>query len=549
MLKKILNHIKKDFPIYFGLVILLSLLFKNPFSLRTQIPNFAPFPDSFHYLSPARCFVNGDGFDMCLKNNEGTNQSVPPVYSILMIPFFIISSDPRNIYFLNVLLSIISLVILYKIFQKLTKNKLIISLSLFIYTTTYLTYWFPALVMAENVLLPLFLAAIYLLTLKPNNKRVIVAGLIAAGMYGTKYAALGLFAGYSAIYSLYLINNRKKDKKTWSKLFLFISIALIFYFLFGGWGTVKGLIRFIQPIAFQTGIAKSVAPSAQTDSWYASPKYMIDNLSFYFNSFILGTPLRILWDTRVLLPIIISLSSVIGLIMGVINKKTRWMSTSLIALSVAQIVPILPFYAADGRYAITLFPTLIIGFTIFLKLIDEKLKKIKKSPYIFHALIVVIALFFSLLRFKDLKLQLVLNLKYAETPWWYVATQTMNDCFLSNSFEKKPYLITLTSPFYLDYFGNGKYYSLPLSESQDFRKGASDRVWGISKEKPLIETYSSLLEEGNPVYITNYGINATEGFKNEFKLIEETFELTKVNEGCYDLCNIYELKLKKNTDI
>lgn len=542
MFKKIFNYIKKDFFFYLTAVILAFLLFRNPYSTRTLIPNFEPFPDSFHYLSPARCFVGGEGFHMCLEGLKGTNQSVPPLYSIAMIPFFLITSDPRAVYFLNVLLSFISLYLLYKIIQKVTKHQLIIGFALFIYVTTYFTYWFPTLAMAENLLLPIFLGAVYLLSLKPTNPRIILAGFIAAGMHGSKYAALGLTIGYTILYGLHLWLSSKKNKQRWSRLILFLIVAVGVYFLLGGWKSVENVIGFLTPIFYQAGVTKNVIANNQAHSWFASPVHMADNLQFYFNSFILGKPLKILWNNRVLLPKLISLMALIGLAFGAAQKKYRWLSLSLIWLVVAQIIPVLPFYVADGRYAITLFPTLIIGFALALNLIWEKLPKKKPAQYFFTIFLIIAGGFYLINNVQQLRLQLALNLRYAETPWWYLGTQEMNGYFANNKFEKTPYLITLTSPFYLDYFGNNQYKSLPLSESQDFRSN-SDDIWGIEVDIPLMEIYQAKVEAGSSVFVTNYGVSAANHFKQSYKEIENNFALTKMHSGCYNLCNIYKLSL------
>lgn len=540
MLKKIYHYLKKDFFFYLAAATLALLLFRNPYSIRTLIPNFEPFPDTFHYLSPARCLVRGEGFHMCLTGQEGTTQSVPPIYSLAMIPFFLITSDPRVIYFLNVILSFTSLYLLYKIIQKTTKNQLIIGLVLFIYTTTHFTYWFPTLIMAENILLPIFLGAVYLLTLKPTYPRILLAGFLAAGMHGSKYAALGLTIGYTLLYSLYIWLNTKKSQRRWPKLILFLLTASGLYFLLGGWRSVQNIIRFLTPIFYQAGVTKNVVASKQINSWFASPVHMINNLQFYFNSFILGKPLKIIWDNRVLLPSIVSLVATVGLLFNTTQKKYRWLSLSLIWLAVTQIIPILSFYVADGRYAITLFPTLIIGFALALNLIWKKLPKTKLFQYLFATFLIIVGSFYLINNAQRLRLQLALNFKYAETPWWYLGTQKINHYFASNEFKKTPYLITLTSPHYLSYFGNSQYKSLPLSEFQDFRKISND-IWGIEVDESLIEIYQNKLEAGWPVFITNYGTSATKTFENEFNHIKEKFELNQVSEGCHNQCNLYQL--------
>src|SRR3989339_1452467 len=93
--------------IFFAFALLLLLLLaKNPFSSRTLIPNFEPFPDTFHYITSARCLLKGEGFRIC-RNGEGVRPAVPPLYSISLLPFLAVFDDARMFYVGNVFFSII----------------------------------------------------------------------------------------------------------------------------------------------------------------------------------------------------------------------------------------------------------------------------------------------------------------------------------------------------------------------------------------------------------------------------------------------------------
>lgn len=538
------HQLFKKWPLFFSIIVLALLLFRNPFSTRTLIPNLEPWPDTFHYLSPARCLAEGRGFFMCLPNQIGRKQNVPPVYSLLLTPILVINNDVRWFYLLNVLLSLSSLTLLYLIIKKITNNQFINALALFIYTTTYVTYWLPSLVMAENLLVPIFLGLIYLLLVKPSLKPSLLAGTLAASAYGTKYAALGLTAGYAP---LYLFKVFIEKRKKWLKLgtaFIF-SLSLL-YLAFGGWQTVQTVLRFFKPIVHQAGLTDGISTAEQTHTWYSSPENIIPSLKFY-SKFILGEPLRILWDVRVLLPKFISLLAIAGLISGVFFKRHRFLSLSLIWLGIIQLIPVLPFYATDGRYAITLFPTLILGLAIVLAIFDEFItKKIKLGHLITLALVFILGGIYLYPKLALLKKQLAVNLKYAETPWIYLTTQEMNSYFASHEFEQTPYLITLTSPYYLDYFGNHTYQTLPLGKWQDFRK-ESDLVWGVPRDVELIEIYQQKLSAGHPVFVTNYGTNAAAHFEHDYDIIFDTFDLELIQEGCYQQCNLYQLHLAAET--
>ena len=100
-----------------SMVLLFALLiYKNPFSQRTLIPNFEPFPDTFHYINPALSLLKGNGFSI---NRDGRviRPNVPPLYSLSLIPAFAIKLDPRISYYSNAALAFISLFLFWSILK------------------------------------------------------------------------------------------------------------------------------------------------------------------------------------------------------------------------------------------------------------------------------------------------------------------------------------------------------------------------------------------------------------------------------------------------
>jgi hypothetical protein len=177
----------------------LLLLYKNPFSERNLIPNLEPFPDSIHYLSPALNLVKGGGL---LIEREGRviPPSVPFLYSLTLVPGFLIFSDVRFFYFTNVMLALSGLFFFYKFLTKIITNSYIIFLILFLYVTNYFIYWFPNLPMAENLILPLFLISLYLLASKLTMKKAVLASIVGISFYATKYASLVLTLTFLFLY-------------------------------------------------------------------------------------------------------------------------------------------------------------------------------------------------------------------------------------------------------------------------------------------------------------------------------------------------------------
>src|SRR4051812_8668973 len=115
----ILNY-KKLVPILLTLIFI-ALLLKNPFSSRNLISNLEPYPDTIHYTNGALSLIHGYGITLT-REGRSIPTAVPPLYSIILVPLYIINNDPRVFYFTNIILSLVSLLMFYKILRKLNIN-------------------------------------------------------------------------------------------------------------------------------------------------------------------------------------------------------------------------------------------------------------------------------------------------------------------------------------------------------------------------------------------------------------------------------------------
>lgn len=519
------------------------LVLKNPYSSRNLVANLEPFPDSQHYITAPLCFLDRGEWTLCRINNPeliGTKPSVPPLYSISLLPFLLINSDPRTVYFANLLFAFLSLVLLRKILNKLFNDSLTTNFISILLITNYFFYWVPTLAMAENLFMPLFLLSIYLLTLKTSKRNLLFAGLVTVSFYGTKYAFAPITLAYGITYSLKIILEYWKDKKELIKKIgvyllaaslitpLFFDIQKLFYFSSGL--TNKEIAGVNGGGAFSLSFFK---------------KHFFEYLKPLF-----GQTQRFLWDFTPLLPQWLAKLSILGLVVSTFEKKKRLISFFLISSTIFQLLFISTFYVVDSRYVYNFLPTLLIGFGFLLDIIRKKVAftlpffKEAKLNYTFYIISFVLLAYYLIPLAPTLKKQVGLNLKYTETPWWKVSVDEMNIFFKE---ENNNYLITLASPYFLDYYSNQNYQPLPLNKQQDFHSQFSN-IWGKGDYSDLNKLYESKLE-GNNVYITNYGINATDLFKNSFKNIEENFILTEVHSGCHNLCNIYQLSIKNNNEV
>lgn len=543
--------VRKHAIVFMCFAVFLILLFRDPFSQRTLIPNFEPFPDTIHYVNPALSLLKGQGLQIT-REGRGFYPNVPPLYSLTLMPIYAVNSDPRMFYFTNVVLSISSFLLFCLVLKKLFKNTWITGFSLFLFATNYYLYWYPTLAMAENLTIFLFIAATYLLVLKPTAKTSLLAGLLASSFFATKYASLPLTLTFAFLYGVYIFFVTK-DKNLLTKLLLiflsvfvvsFLSIISYEYFVKGNnFGSIIGLVADVfSPANLSTLTQKHVSPVIQKNSWF-SILYLKDNLRIYINS-LLGNPERFLWQYEPLLPKIFSIFSLMGLFFALLTKKIRFLSISLIIMLATSILFIATFYTADIRYVNFATPILILGFGFFLEFIYIHLEK--KYYVFFYLLLLMFVGIYSASSYKRLRMQVAINLKYAETPWYYISVLKLNDYFKDPLVDKtkKPIVISALAPYFIDFYSNGNYRLLPLHSDQEFRH-VKQIAWGSNNYSNLIDLYKRYLAGGYKLYIHNYGLGNEDYLRDAFKNVEKNFKLQLVAQGCYDLCNIYKLEQKE----
>ena len=209
-----LGMLKRHWVFWVTLFLFILLLAKNPFSVRTLIPNFEPYPDTIHYINSAQSFIRGHGLQIW-RERRVLKTTVPPLYSLVLIPAFLINIDARMFYFMNILLALGSFLFFYLTAKNICTNRsqpvptqksfIVLFVSLFLYVTNYFIYWYPSLAMAENLALFLFMAGIHVLTLPVTRKHVILAAVISIAFYITKYASIPLTGFYFLSYGLKII--------------------------------------------------------------------------------------------------------------------------------------------------------------------------------------------------------------------------------------------------------------------------------------------------------------------------------------------------------
>lgn len=580
--------LKKHIHFFALLAVFLALLLRDPFSQRTLVPNFEPYPDTIHYINPARSFV--DGYDMeIIREGRAVKTTVPPLYSIVLLPLFYIYNDPRMAFFTNVILALLSYLFFYQILTKLLKTNdkrpltsdLIIFVTLFLYVTNYFIYWYPSLAMSENLTLTLFMIAVWLLVRPVSILSSIGAGTLCLLFYMTKYASIPLTGFYFFIYCVKIVSeivqskNKNKTQELYTGLKWHIFSAIFFFLVFSWWEwSAKGstlLVTLYNSIFPQ----KSNAPTVMSGGWF-SFSYMDKYLPEYLRAMTGGLRMRFLWDDTPIVPQYIGIPALIGLLWAMFVKQTRILAVGLILMLVSSILFMSTFYSQDMRYLYHAIPTLLIGFALFwqhlFNVVDRwSFVNKRQSPFVkffspvanrhspltkfffpvtnrqlpIALLLVSLFLFYSLTNALRLKSAIMVNLKYAETPWYYISVLELNKYFAKppQGNEKFPVVISSMIPYYIDFYSNGNYSLLPLSLHQEFRNSRKE-TWGNYDYSNLIDIYHRVLYRGYPLYIHNYGLGNEKVLHDDFQKIKDNFKLDLVQSGCFDACNIWRVTEK-----
>lgn len=534
-------------------LVFIVLLFRDPFGQRTLIPNLEPYPDTIHYIAPARSFASG-GSLMIVREGRTIKPSVPPLYSLYLTPFFLVNNDPRMIYPANVTLAIVSFYLLMLVIKKLTKSVWITGLVLFLFATNYYMYWFPQWAMAENLILPIFLLGTYLLIVPAKKLNFWLACAIPFLVFGTKYAYLPFALVYAALYFIKLLLEAKRGKVGKVVEYILANTVLI-SLVVGYQGYVHGSNQFARYFNLLMGILglSRTSVEGQVDkvvgaTGYFAATFFYKNLPLYIRG-LLGEPARFMWEYSPILPKYLAILSWGGLFIGVIRKRQRFLTLSLLALLLIPLIAISSFNTQDMRYIYHAIPTLSIGFCLLLIWLNDFLSKRKHAAW-FLIPIFLFGAFYSFKNFQRLRYQVGLNLKYAETPWYYISVLRLNDYFTSDKVVdgKKPVVISPMPPYYIDFYSNGNYKLLPLDKDQEFRQYKME-AWGPEDYSDFHKIYEKYIKEGYKVYVSTYGLGNEAYLHKSFDDLYKDFNLTEVQDGCYSQCKIYSLNLKNSKGI
>ncbi|MBI2020642.1 hypothetical protein HYS94_04460 [Candidatus Daviesbacteria bacterium] len=544
---------KKDLILVLGIILLALLLFKKPLSPTNTISDLEPSPDAIHYLNPLVSLLNGQGLVLSYQDRV-IPTAVPPFYTLTLLPLYLLSGEIRFFYITNVILTIFSTILFYKITTFLFKNRVIIAILLLGYVTNYVVYWYPQNAMAENLLLPLYLFSIWLLLQSLTPKIILLSSISAVAFLATKYVAWILALSLMIMLVIKIYFNKNSGPQKISSVLLSILSFLSFFMIFlyieylnKGNGLFYAVQNYLQEfLTLLPSYENTNHPPLLTSDSFSQTNFK-SALTRYIAG-ILGGPISVAGKDFIILPVVVGISSSLAIFANLFIKKYRILSLYFLISVIGTLLFVTTFfvldpnyfYIVDGRYLFVFIPTFLLIFGIFLETITVFLNNLDRKIYSY--LILIFVLISTVVNvYQPVVNQLKINFFIPEHPLNFETVSVMNAYTDQLPANAKPTIISILSPFYIDFFTNKKYELLPLSPSQYFTDQV-DKVWGIDPNIKLLDIYKSYLRENRLLLVSSYKTNNKYWYSLDMQKIKDNFTLKLVAEGCQGECNLYKVE-------
>ncbi len=508
--KKLINYSLCVFCCIFAIVNLCIFLDKTHFAY-----NLEPYPDALLYALSARTIAVHHQSGLIYKDAH-IETWVPQFYSWFLVPFYYISRHPLIFIVANILLSISSFLLFFKVAQNLFKNDEAVFFSLILLFTHAYVWWLPAFALTENMFFLIFVAAVYLVTASSKKSFIFFSTLAVVSVF-TRLASV-LFSFCIVLWGAYL----HKDK--FQNITKMVTWILVSFFAGGAL-----LIRF----PFFISNTKIFVTEALHGGTFFNTHFIGNNVAFYVRT-LFGLPTYFLWLTYPLTSPVIALTACIGIVILIKRRQRALVGVTILFFSLIPLLLLL--HAHDARYVYYVIPVFTLICTYLYTFISTKNKK---AAYVMAGILILAQIFSQLPLMLEI---LKTNVFHSSNGWQHIAVSEFDKVLTQK--EERTFLITALPPFFVDAYQTGSYTVLPLSEHQEFiAKG--QQAWG--NEVPLSNlnsTYQQWLLQGKKLYISNAYITHQKSVIDDFEAYKKTFTLKPISEGCYSACNIYELQLR-----
>lgn len=484
-----------------------------------QLKNLEPYPDGLLYALGAQSLSQGNSLGLHYQQTS-LNLWVQPVYPMFLSVVYLLWQAPPAFYLVNVILGLTTLVLLNAVLNTFTIPRSAVFFGLSLYLSHAWVWWLPSLPMTENIILPLFLAGIYGLLRKNQNKTLFLTLFSFGFLFLTRYSVI-LTTLTGVVLLLSLVGYRASRPAKFAGGLIFILLVAMIY------GVMIGQGR--DPLLLVVDTFQSIL----VGDHFWGLRYLWPNLQFYLKSLI-GFPQYWLWWSLPFTSVGVTLSAAVGFWL---YRKSHLIEVASLALLGASIYPLLlVFYQADLRYSVLILPILVIGVTL-------AVSKTWHTRPLWGLLLMAVILLFQLPQLSIFKNILSNNLLHRSTAWQYRAIQAFDQFAVQQSGEVM--IITALPPHLVDAYQIEPYRVLPLSPAQEFLQ-KKQFVWGSDVHyEDLLAGYRQWLEEGKVLYISNAYVTHQQSVIDDYEAYKKHFKLELVVEGCQQACNVYQLKLKE----
>lgn len=511
----------------FAAAVSLYLVLTLPAALTTQSVhlNLEPYPDGLLYAVSARNAALGRGLQLEYLQSE-LALWVPPLYAVILIPGYLLSTAPQTFYVTNVLLGVATIFLLWRILKHRTNTWQLIGIGLLLYLSHAYCIWLPAVPMSENLVQPLFLLALSaLLEKKPSPQNLLLSLIGIAGLLFTKYSLVGVVAMLSCWWLHTVLCTQSKKVKLWLLSGICLTLVAFVLYLY----SIK-----TNPVLLLSAVLKQFT----TEGGFYGTQYILSNAISY-GKVLTGQSSWLLWLQHPFTSVAVAFTALGALILNAVAGRDDSTGKWLLAVFLAQFPLLLIFYVADARYVLVSLLILVVALCQVLYFYQDKLWKYKKILLCIVTLLLAIHFYSQGPLFKQV---LSSNLLHRSTAWQYEAVQHFNT-FFSTKHSSEPILITTLPPFFVDAYQAAEFRVVPLSNDQEFlAKG--EYVWGDDiNYMNLRQTYRDWIIQGKDVYITNSYITHQQAVVGEYEWYAQNFQMIEVSSGCQQACNIYKLEV------
>lgn len=497
---------------------LLAITVPAYFSKTHFLLNLEPYPDGLLYTETARNLIL-TGQQGLVYRDSFIPIWVPPLYSYILLPGYLISLHPNSFYIINILLLICTFLLFDRLLFVFTSKKWLHLAGLIVFAAHGYLIWQTLLPMTENAALPIFLIILIGLLHKTKLSPLLVSvGTVTLVL--CRYSALSI-AGSEVIL---LLTSMLPKLDTRNKIVKASAILL----------AVLAVFSFLYVTRSNYSIYRAIFSEPPPGEAYYGLSFFFRNLKAYVLS-LSGISGVFLWKHT-------ALSSFLVLIPGlwyVIDQIRQRSNKALVVAIIAGGVLLAPliFYAVDDRYIILLIPLLVLSFIGFIDNTSEKHNTLSK---VFVGITILSLFFIQRNVYKEL---IVANILDRSTAWQYQAIKHFD-----TSLSEGDYIITALPPHLVSAYQQRSYTVLPISNYQEFLQTGYE-IWGPEPNyNDLKAGYNDMLEEGKTLYISNSYITHQQSVIKDYEDYKKLFNFELVSEGCLSACNIYRLSLKSTNE-